>query len=250
MRYRNLYTYILTALLVSVAHQRSAFGQDGDAPLDVSYEKQVLPIIKAKCFRCHGSKKQEGGLRLDLAESWLAGGDSGPAIVSGSIEENTLFQRLITSDKSARMPLDAARLNDSELQLIRKWITEGAQGLVDVDDEEHWAFGAITRPDIPTSENFPSTHSIVDSFTTSVAHEVNRELAPSASASTLIRRLHFDLTGLPPTPEAVDSFNADFTEQDYEQLVDKLLASPAFGERWGRHWLDLARYADLSLIHI
>ena len=244
MCYRNLYTYILTALLVSVAHQRSACGQDGEDPLDVSYEKQVLPIIKAKCFRCHGSKKQEGGLRLDLAESWLAGGDSGPAIVSGNIEENTLFQRLITSDKSARMPLDAARLNDSELQLIRKWITEGAQGLVDVDDEEHWAFGAITRPDIPTSENFPSTHSIVDSFTTSVAHEVNRELAPSASASTLIRRLHFDLTGLPPTPEAVDSFNADFTEQDYEQLVDKLLASPAFGERWGRHWLDLARYAD------
>ncbi|MCH2609692.1 MAG: PSD1 and planctomycete cytochrome C domain-containing protein [Pirellulales bacterium] len=244
MRYRNLYTYILTALLVSVAHQRSACGQDGEDPLDVSYEKQVLPIIKAKCFRCHGSKKQEGGLRLDLAESWLAGGDSGPAIVSGNIEENTLFQRLITSDKSSRMPLDAARLNDSELQLIRKWITEGAQGLVDVDDEEHWAFGAITRPDIPTSENFPSTHSIVDSFTTSVAHEVNRELAPSASASTLIRRLHFDLTGLPPTPEAVDSFNADFTEQDYEQLVDKLLASPAFGERWGRHWLDLARYAD------
>ena len=244
MRYRKLYTYILTALLVSVAHQRSACGQDGEDPLDVSYEKQVLPIIKAKCFRCHGSKKQEGGLRLDLAESWLAGGDSGPAIVSGNIEENTLFQRLITSDKSSRMPLDAARLNDSELQLIRKWITEGAQGLVDVDDEEHWAFGAITRPDIPTSENFPSTHSIVDSFTTSVAHEVNRELAPSASASTLIRRLHFDLTGLPPTPEAVDSFNADFTEQDYEQLVDKLLASPAFGERWGRHWLDLARYAD------
>jgi len=163
MRYRKLYTYILTALLVSVAHQRSAFGQDGDDPLDVSYERQVLPIIKAKCFRCHGSKKQEGGLRLDLAESWLAGGDSGPTIVSGSIEENTLFQRLITNDKSTRMPLDAARLNDSELQLIRKWITEGAQGLVDVDDEEHWAFGAITRPDIPTSGNSPSTHSIVDS---------------------------------------------------------------------------------------
>ncbi len=211
---------------------------------DVDYARDVRPILQKHCVRCHGEKKQEGGLRLDVRRRALAGGDTGPAVVAGKGGE--LLARVGSDDEKKVMP-PAGPLADAEIATLRAWVEQGAKWPDELagkePSEEHWAFKPIKRPDVPKVSREPkaSVHPI-DAFIRAKLKDGN--LAPLADKRTLIRRLHLDLIGLPPTSAEVDTFLKDNAPNAYEKLVDRLLASPHFGERWGRHWLDLARFAE------
>ena len=144
------------------------------------------------------------------------------------------------------MPLDAARLSAQEIKTLRSWIDLGAPGLRDVDQTDHWAFIKISRPGLPNVQNPDWAQNAIDRFVLSMAERQGVMPAPAASRRTLIRRLTFDLLGVPPSMEEVSAFESADGSNAYEQLVERLLSDPRFGERWGRHWLDLARYADSS----
>jgi mono/diheme cytochrome c family protein len=217
---------------------------------DVDFTRDVLPILTANCVQCHGPEKQENGLRLDSGAATLRGGDSGPAVAPGKGADSRLMQAILgTSDNVSRMPLKKSPLGESEVSAIRRWIDAGAKvpaaAVAEVKNSQHWAFQPVVRPLPPPIQNseFEIQNSI-DAFV--VRKLVDAGLAPSPHAErpTLIRRAALDLIGLPPSPDEVDAFVADERPDAYERVIDRLLASPHYGERWGRHWLDLARYAD------
>lgn len=232
-----------------------------DAPSrPVDFAAQVRPIFARACLKCHGPEKQRGGLRLDSRGSVLAGGDSGePAVRPGEAGSGALLERVASDDESLRMPPKGERLPEGEIALLRAWIAEGAtwpegaaapaakvgkaEMRVTESDRDHWAFRPL-RPAKPPANGQESARSPVDRFILAALREKGLGHAPEADRRVLIRRATFDLTGLPPTPEEVEAFAADPNTDAYETLVDRLLASPRFGERWGRHWLDLARFAD------
>lgn len=211
----------------------------------VSFARDVLPILRDKCFACHGSESVEGGLRLDVRRRAMLGGDSGSTIVSGSAKDSELIARVTTDDKDRRMPADELPMSPKEITTLRDWIDQG----VDWPDElagreqpsDHRAFRKITRPDVPTDTG--DEHPI-DAFISARLRKHGLQRLPEAGRTTLIRRLYLDLLGLPPTPADVETFVDDQDEQAYQKLVDRLLESEHFGERWGRHWLDLARFAE------
>jgi hypothetical protein len=216
----------------------------GDGPVD--YARDVQPILAAKCVRCHGPKKQEGGLRLDLRQRLRQGGDTGPAVVPGQ-EKGELLRRVrLTGDE--RMPPSGAPLSPAEIGVLRSWVVQGAAWPDELAGSErhdrHWAFRPIRRPPVPGVQDQRFAQSPVDAFIVSRLEAAGFEPSPEADRETLIRRLSLDLVGLPPSPEAVEAFVHDRTPGAYEALVDRLLASPHFGERWGRHWLDVARFAE------
>lgn len=211
---------------------------------DVTFDNQVLPILQAKCFRCHNQQRVEGGLQLDLKETALKGGDSGLAIVPGQPAHSLLLQRIKSNDEFERMPQEAARLSNDEISVLTQWVEQGANGLRDVKQTEHWAFKPIRNPELlPVNDRTWPLNS-VDHFVLALLEQANLNPAPRAPNHQLIRRLFFDLLGVPPTVVEVAEFESDTSPDAYEQLVERLLADPKFGERWGRHWLDLARYAD------
>jgi mono/diheme cytochrome c family protein len=230
-----------------------------EAPVD--FDKQVRPLLTRTCFRCHGDEKQRGSLRLDQRDAALQGGDSGKSAIkprdpAGSV----LIQRITATDLKMRMPpKDDPRLSPAEIALLQRWIAEGAnwsagetaspasgkkEMVVTDADRQHWAFRRLAPIQPPAVRRADWVRTDVDRFV--LASLEARRLAPAAEAErrTLIRRLTFDLIGLPPTPEEVEAFVHDPAADAYAKLVDRLLASPAYGERWARHWLDLARYAD------
>jgi hypothetical protein len=227
----------------------------------VDFEKQVRPLLTRTCFRCHGDEKQRGSLRLDQRAAALQGGDSGqPAIKPHDPAGSFLMQRITATELKVRMPpRDDPSLTAAEIALLRRWIAEGAtwsaggtapaapgrkEMVVTNADRQHWAFRPLASLQPPTVRRGDRVRTDVDRFV--LAGLETRGLAPAAEADrrVLIRRLTFDLIGLPPTPEEVEAFVHDPAVDAYEKLVDRLLASPAYGERWARHWLDLARYAD------
>jgi mono/diheme cytochrome c family protein len=213
---------------------------------EVDFARDVRPIFEANCFRCHGPKKQEGGLRLDVRRRALAGGDSGPAIVPRSANGELL--RRITSAGDDRMPPSGAPLTAKQLATIRAWIESGVNWPEELAGkeayDEHWSFRPIRRPDQPQVQQQDLVRNPIDAFVIARLASKGLSLSPEADRRTLIRRLHLDLIGLPPTPADVETFVHDQHPAAYERLVDRLLASPHFGERWGRHWLDLARFAE------
>ena len=220
-----------------------------DRPVD--FAKDIEPLFKKNCHSCHGSEHQEGGLRLDQKKRALDGGDLGREIVPGKSAESRLV-RLVAGidDELGLMPPDGKgkRLGAAEIGLIRAWIDQGAAwpdvGQAAAAARRHWSLEPIVQlaPPAVSDSNWPRTP--IDAFI--LARLEREKLAPSppAERTTLLRRLHLDLIGLPPTPEQLDEFLGDLHPDSTERLVDRLLASPHFGERWGRHWLDLARYAD------
>ncbi|MBI3854837.1 MAG: PSD1 domain-containing protein [Planctomycetes bacterium] len=216
----------------------AALGAAQDKPgTPVDFYRDVRPIFSVHCAKCHSADAAKGGLRLDTREHTLKGGDTGAAIVPGKIADSLLFQRVTTKDKKERMPSKAEALEAKEIDTLRRWIAEGA-AWPDAAEIVHWAFRPPVRPAVPAVKNSAWVRTPVDAF---VAKEQEaRGLVPSAEAGrrALIRRVTLDLTGLPPAPE-------DF-EGGYEETVERLLASPAYGERWGRHWLDLVRWAETS----
>ncbi|MGC1275654.1 MAG: PSD1 and planctomycete cytochrome C domain-containing protein [Planctomycetaceae bacterium] len=216
----------------------------------VEFERDVLPILKARCYECHDGEKQTAGYRLDVRSVALKGGESGEAgVVPGKSGDSELIRRVASDDEFTWMPPEGERLSDKEVATLRTWVDEGAtwpDSLAgdDLRMSEHWAFTAPVRPPLPSVEGESWVRNPIDRFV--LAKLAGEGLKPSAEADrvTLIRRLHLDLVGLPPTPEEVDAFLADDSPDAYRNLVERLLASPHYGERWGRMWLDAARYAD------
>jgi mono/diheme cytochrome c family protein len=255
----------------------------GQPPRESDGEKlfriQVLPVLKEKCFACHGDdpKKQKGGLDLRTAKSATAGGDSGqPALVPGKPDESPLYLAVTrTNDRWEPMPpKENDKLTAAQVEAIRDWIKLGAPwpdraaanagpthgvavktsgGLSadwtnrKYDPANLWAYQPVRRPAVPEIRNSKSEiRNPVDAFIQAKLDVVGLAPAPRADKLTLIRRATFDLLGLPPTPEEIDAFLKDDSPDAYEKLIDRLLASPHYGEQWGRHWLDVARYADSS----
>jgi len=214
-----------------------------EAEEKVSFSRDIRPILAENCFQCHGPDENtlEADLRLDRREGAIAELDSGEvAILPGDPEASALIARVAESDEDLRMPPadTGKRLTAKQIELLKQWIANGA------DYERHWSFAPVRRPELPTVEDDERARNGIDYFV--LANLERHGLAPSPEADryTLIRRVHLDLIGLPPSVDEVDAFVNDKRPGAYERMLDRVLASPRFGERWGRHWLDQARYAD------
>lgn len=214
------------------------------APPDAAefFESKVRPLLAEHCVACHGPKKQQSGLRLDTKQGMLTGADDGPVVVPGDPDKSALIKAVRYAD-DPRMP-PRGKLPDAAVADLVTWVKMGApwpdaaqeSKVRPADDaaKAHWAFRPLPRP----------TDGSIDSFVQTTLKAKGLAPNPPADRRTLLRRLAYDLTGLPPTAEEMDAFTADQSPDAFEKVVDRLLASPAFGERWGRYWLDLARYAD------
>lgn len=220
--------------------------QDGSA----FFEKNVRPILVRQCLGCHSSTSQPvmGGLRLDTREASLKGGSRGPAIVPGNPGESLLMKAVLHTAGPLKMP-PGPRMKDADAALLTQWIQMGApwgdaQATAAPAARKFWAFDAPRPAPLPEVKNTAWATSPVDRFVLARLEAKGLAPAPPADRRTLIRRATYDLTGLPPTPAEVDAFLADRSPDAFGKVVDRLLASPRYGERWGRHWLDVARYAD------
>ncbi len=215
----------------------------------VDFERDVLPLLKDRCFACHDGRKHTSGLRLDVKARALKGGESGkPAVVPGDSAKSELIRRVTSADDEVAMPYKAERLSAAQIQVLRGWIDAGAawpDALAGDDPSlRHWAFRAAGSPALPAVKDAKWVRNPIDAFVLARLEKEGLAPSPEADRTTLIRRVTLDLTGLPPTPEEVDAFLNDPAPDAYEKVVDRLLASPHYGERWGRWWLDAARYAD------
>ncbi len=225
------------ALLFSLT--ACAIGKQAD------FAREVRPILQKHCYPCHGPKTQEGGLRLDIRSNALQGGESfGKSIVARNAVDSPLIQFVSREDADLQMPPEGERLSSAEIDVLTKWIDEGA----DWPDEfagptegatPHWSLTPLRKPAVPSSTQNP-----IDAFIRAKLAERKLAPAPEADRRTIIRRLSYDLTGLPPTSEEAAAFIFDEDPQAYGKLVTRLLASPRYGEHWARHWLDVANYAD------
>ena len=216
----------------------------------VDFHQEVRPILSRACYSCHGPDKQRGGLRLDRQADAFAGGDSGTVIVPGKPAESELYRLVSGLDPARVMPPKGERLSPEELAILRRWIAQGAHWPEDgsrrANPQDWWSLKPLRAPNIPTLSPAEQkwVRTPVDAFILAKLREKQLSPAPEADRRTLIRRLSFDLTGLPPTPEEIAAFVADPDPYAYEALVDRLLASPAYGERWARHWLDVVHYGE------
>ncbi|HET6881729.1 MAG TPA: DUF1549 domain-containing protein [Pirellulales bacterium] len=207
----------------------------------VDFGRDIQPIFAKRCFACHGPDKGEGGLRLNRRATALAELDSGEhAVVPGQPEASELLRRITAEDEDERMPPEGKPLTAEQIQLVRKWIADGAKW------DEHWAFQPVVRPAVPEVNDRGWVRNPIDNFILSRLEANSLQPAPPADRVALVRRAYYDLTGLPPTPAEVDTFVADESPDAYPKLIDRLLASPHYGERWARHWLDAVRYAETN----
>ena len=217
-------------------------------PAPVDFNREVRPILSEHCYTCHGpdENKRKAGLRLDTQEGAFKELKSGNhALVSGNLTNSTLVERIVTTDEEEIMPPPKHNkpLKPEQIALLKRWVQEGAQW------QKHWSFIPPERPQFPSVKNQKWPRNAIDHFTLARLEKENLKPNPEANKATLIRRVTFDLTGLPPTIEEVDAFLADKSRNAYEKLVERLLASPHYGERMAQTWLDLARYADTSGYH-
>ncbi len=216
----------------------------------VDFARDIQPLFAKHCLACHGSKKQEGGLRLDDAAAARAGGETGHDIVPGASGESLLYRAIAgTTDDVSRMPAKADPLSADQIDLVKRWIDQGAKwpqssSAAARDARGHWAFRPPVRPEIPTVKDSAWDANPLDRFILAKLEAEGLAPSPPADKTTLLRRLSLDLIGLPPTVAEIDAFLADNSPQAYERQVERLLSSPHYGERWGRLWLDAARYAD------
>jgi hypothetical protein len=213
-----------------------------------TFERDVLPLFVTYCLKCHGAKESKAGLDLRTLVGIAEGSDSGPVLVPGSPERSLLFKQVTMG----KMPPGKTKLAPAQVRMLRSWILAGAradQPLRPITREKdtgrkHWAFQPPARPKVPLVRNPARVRTPVDAFLLARLEARGLTFSPDADRITLLRRASLDLAGLPPTPAEVDAFLADNRPDAYERLLDRLLASPHFGERWGRHWLDVAGYTD------
>jgi cytochrome c553 len=221
------------------------------------FENNIRPLLVNNCYKCHSreSTKLRGGLSLEFRETILAGGETGPALVPGHPEQSLLIKAVSYTDPDLQMPPKDRKLSDDQIALLSEWIRRGApdprtvHSLANPHDwnkpgSEHWAFQPVKKPALPQVTNSAWCATPVDNFILAKLEAQGMQPAPAADKQTLLRRATFDLTGLPPTPQEMDDFLADSSPDAYAKVVDRLLASPRYGERWGRIWLDVARYSD------
>ena len=242
----------LLAGCASLHRSGSAATVDGDA----FFEAKIRPLLLEHCQRCHGEKKQENGLRLDFKAGWQKGGDHGAAIKPGDPESSLVIKAVHRADKDLQMPPKRA-LEAGEIAVLEQWVKMGAPApragrvvakiAVDMAAARgHWAFQPVGHPLPPVLKDRALGQQPLDCFILAGLQQHGLQPNPPADRRTLIRRATFDLTGLPPTPAEIEVFLRDSAQDAFEKLIDRLLASPAYGERWGRHWLDVARYADTA----
>lgn len=220
------------------------------------FEADILPILQARCAKCHGDEKLEAGFDVRRRFAILKGGDSGPAFTEGKPDESTLIERI---ENNEMPPADEGRLDDKQKALIRQWVLAGAPtakstespleeseiaSRISEEDRQFWSFKTPVRAAQPTVKSMDRVRTVVDSFLLQKLEEKGLTFNPDAPKEVQVRRLYMDLWGLPPTIEQANEFLQDERANAYELLVDRLLAAPQYGERWGRHWLDVAGYAD------
>jgi len=220
------------------------------------FDGQVRPVLAANCLPCHGATPM-GGFRLDTRESLLKGGPLGAALVPGDADKSLLIQAVQQTHDKLKMP-PGKKLSEAEIADLVAWVKNGAVwagGALTASPDDYqitpeqkafWSFQPIKKPTVPRIKNAARAKTPVDNFILAQLEAKGLKLAPAAGKRALIRRATYDLTGLPPTPQEVDAFLADRSPQAFAKVVDRLLASPHYGERWGRHWLDVARYADTA----
>ncbi|MFP6618723.1 MAG: DUF1553 domain-containing protein [Pirellulaceae bacterium] len=238
----------LTALALLLVLAPDVFAQQ------VDFQRQIAPILKSRCLGCHGPQKQESGFRVDRRTSLLRGGDYGePAMVPGDPSKGTLLSAIKATDPDFRMPPEGALLSKQQVALIERWVKEGATWPGQMGKEvlrersSHWAFQPVVRPAVPGGKDFQGHE--IDAFLRDSLGKAGISMSPRADVRTLIRRVSIVLTGLPPTPQQVAAFQVAHEqdpEQAYADLVDDLLDSPHFGERWAQHWLDVIRWAETN----
>jgi len=235
----------------------AAAAADDPAGLEF-FESKIRPILVDNCYHCHShqSEKVKGGLLLDTREGLLKGGDTGPAIKPGDLEQSLLIKAVRYTDHDLQMPPKNKKLPADQIAALEAWVKMGAPdprvaaaGVAAVQTirekaRSHWAFQPVRQPKVPDVKHKGWVRTPVDNFILAPLEAAHLLPSPQADKHTLIRRATFDLIGLPPTPEEVAAFEADKTPAAFAKVVDRLLASPRYGERWGRHWLDVARYAD------
>ncbi len=243
---------LVVALMIAVPSLVSA--DDSEA----FFESKVRPILIEHCVACHGAKKQEAGLRLDSAAGLRKGSENGPVVVPGDVEQSKLIEA-VRHTGSTKMP-PKGKLSDPVIETLTTWVKRGAiwpkdasnlgdSGSIQQRSKTHWSFQPVTKPAVPElksqiSNSKSQIRNEVDAFVLVRLEAAGLKPSPPADRRTLIRRATFDLLGLPPTPDEVAAFEADESPNAFEKVVNRLLASPRYGERWGRHWLDVARYAD------
>ncbi|MFN8708155.1 MAG: DUF1553 domain-containing protein [Planctomyces sp.] len=247
---RRLTIPLLMTLISSLTESTVLAADDASA---VFFEQSVRPILKEHCWHCHGEDgRTEAQLDARLTRLLLKGGESGPSIEAGSHKTSLLYQRV----SSGEMPPGKKKLSADQLAVIARWIDEGARtrrpepeqiasdSLFTDEDRNHWAFQPITRPPAPAHDDTRDNSNPIDAFVLEKLKTKGISFSERASKEVLIRRASFDLTGLPPEPEAVEAFCSSDDEDAWPKLIDSMLESPHYGERWGRHWLDIAGYAD------
>jgi hypothetical protein len=247
---------LVIAWLVVMTVGTRAVAAPPDGPGEAFFERDVRPILVASCTKCHGAKKQESGLRLDSRSALIRGGESGPAVVPGE-PSKSLLMRAINQQDDLVMPPDR-KLTDAQIGVLRLWIERGApwpgadtpaavrSGTITDEDRRFWSFQPVSDPPAPTTVDRTWPRTSIDAFILAKLEASGLRPSPTADRRTLIRRATFDLTGLPPTPAEIAAFVADRSSDAFARVVDRLLASPRYGERWGRHWLDVVRYADTA----
>ena len=220
------------------------------AAVKVDYSRDIAPLLENHCYMCHGPRQAMSGLRLDQKSAALKGGKSGAVIVPGNSAGSRLILLVANASPDKKvMPPAGTRLTAAEVGLLRAWIDQGVEWLdgpapIAAPRPSHWAFQKIVRPELPAVSDRAWPRNAIDDFVLAKLESEGIAPLPEATKATLIRRLSLDLTGLPPSPEEVRDFIRDNRSDAYERAVDRLLASPHYGEKWGRYWLDLARYAD------
>ncbi|MEY2600383.1 MAG: hypothetical protein RLZZ142_2642 [Verrucomicrobiota bacterium] len=217
----------------------------------VDFVRDVRPVLEKHCYSCHGPEKQKGGLRLDVKSAAMKGGEEhAPNIIPGKAKESPLLIAVRGEDEDLKMPPKGERLSAAEVEILTRWVMEGAEwpegvdSVKLVDAKAHWSFQPMTNPEVPEPAQRGWARDPMDRFILKRLEQEGLQPSPEASRAAWIRRVSFDLTGLPPTPEQVMGFETDSKPDAYERVVDAMLSSPRFGEQWAQHWLDLVRYAD------
>lgn len=242
--------FLIVAAFAGEVGLPSARGQEAvGTPEQIRYfETSIRPLLVEHCQQCHGPQKQRADLRLDSRESILKGGESGPAAIPGNPEKSLMIRAIRHGKDVPKMP-EGKKLSDREIANIVRWVEMGlpfpeTRAPAKADSKNWWAFQPFRRPEIPKTKNAGWAKSPLDHFILAKLESKGLKPAAQADRRTLIRRATFDLIGLPPTPDEIDAFLKDDSPNAFATVVDRLLASPHYGERWGRHWLDVARYAD------
>ena len=253
---RVLVIFISATVATNIAGTAETNEKEADLAAIEYFESKVRPLLIKRCTGCHGQDNQGSSLRLDTVEGLMAGGKSGPVVIAGDPAHSLLIQ-VVRGEGDIKMPPDdEAPLTPGEIQILTNWIEQGVrwtgykpippptETTFTVEQKSFWAFQAVANPSLPAVNHKQWSTSPLDHFILARLEENNVQPAPAAKRNTWLRRVMFNVLGLPPTLEALDQFANDRSPDAKSRVVDRLLASPHYGERWGRHWLDVARYAD------